>query len=452
MIRTSSIFATLAVALALSASAQDNPLFWRGAVETDHRLLLKDDQEWAWNETRLDLTLEKRMHPLRVVGNAWFRHLGPSVVHSTSDLYHKDRISPYHVDMRELYAEVHGFISEKLDVKIGRQEFAWGTADRFNPTNNLNPHDLEDILDFGRVLGSDALSLQWHFSFQSSLQLAYVTRFQPASMPLGVFSGLFAFPVELPLTVQPEYRDSLIMPQNNFSEGATLGMRFRSFAAGTDWSLSYVYGRDPLPLPVAISMGFDQSTGNPYLDATLVYARHHIIGADLAGSIGRVGIWAEMAVFIPESSLELSFNIPPHQLPVEIPEDEIILEKEGYAKYVIGCDYSFAGGSYLNIQYLRGFIHERGRDQLTDYMVIQMQRNFFYDRLAVTPLAGIINITDRKDIPGHYDWIYAPEVTYRGIDNLSVTLGGFFFGGQGNSIFSGMKNKHMLRLHVSARF
>ena len=43
-----------------------------------------------------------------------------------------------------------------VDVTIGKQFFAWGTADAYNPTDNLNPYDYLDVLDTrqdGRVLG-----------------------------------------------------------------------------------------------------------------------------------------------------------------------------------------------------------------------------------------------------------------------------------------------------------
>lgn len=433
--------------------AQESPLIWRGSVETDHRLMLKDDKDWAWNENRLDLTLEKRVSPLRVAGNVWIRHLGPSVVEESADLLHKDKINPWNLDIRELYAAVHGFVFDDLDLKIGRQRIAWGTADRFNPTDNLNPYDLEDVLDFGRVLGSDALSLQWHLKHLNSLQIVYIPRFQPACMPLGPFSDLFALPMEIPNIIpMPDYSDQVIMPENNFSEGATLGMRWKSFAANTDFSISYVYGRDPLPLPSFVSFDFNQESGTPHIHATLVYPRHHIFGADLAGSIRSVGVWGEMAVFYPETEIIMHVDLPPHQLPFPMPGDEVILKKEPYTKLAIGSDYTFANGSYLNMQYLRGFLHERGREQLNDYLILLTERSFLQNRLRVQPLAGGISISEWDDPTNHYAWFYTPEISYRGIDNLEISMGGFFFDGKGNNIFAGMKEKNMLRLHVKASF
>jgi hypothetical protein len=34
-----------------------------------------------------------------------------------------------------------------LEVTVGKQIYAWGTADAFNPTDNINPYDYLDVLD-----------------------------------------------------------------------------------------------------------------------------------------------------------------------------------------------------------------------------------------------------------------------------------------------------------------
>ena len=34
-----------------------------------------------------------------------------------------------------------------VEVTLGKQVYAWGTADAFNPTDNINPYDYLDVLD-----------------------------------------------------------------------------------------------------------------------------------------------------------------------------------------------------------------------------------------------------------------------------------------------------------------
>ena len=431
--------------------AEGNPALWRGSMETDQRLLLQENQEWAWNENRLDLTLEKRQRPLQILANIRFRHFGPSLTEQSADLFDRDKINPWNLDMRELFVSLHGFLLDDLDVKIGRQQIAWGTADRFNPTNNLNPYDLEDVLDFGRVMGSDAINVEWHTSFQSSLQVVYIMRFQPAAMPLGVFSGLFdlSVPILLPqgeMLLQVE-SDELIMPRNNFSDGSGLGIRWKSFAFNTDYSFSYIYRRDPLPLPEHVTIALDPQTEELSAHASMMFPRHHILGADFAGTVGRTGIWGELAVFVPESKAVMNMFFPDRM----VAESRTLLDKP-YLKFVLGADYTFAGGSYLNVQYLRGFLHERGRDELNDYLFIQTERYYLQNRLRIQPLAGGFSISDRNNPGDHHSWIYSPEVSWLGMDNLEISLGGFFFGGKGGGILAGMKDFDMVRLQVKANF
>ncbi len=442
------------VCLLFSAPAiyAESPLLWRGSVESDQRMMLRDERDWAWNENRLDLTMERRSQQLRVTANVWLRHLGPSVVASSGDLFDKDRVSPWNLDIRELYLDVPGFLSDKLDMRVGRQRIAWGTADRFNPTDNLNPPDLEDLLDFGRANGSDAISLQWWFNHQNSLQLVHIARFQPANMPLGPFSDLFALEFVLPtlhgdIPISIENK-SVNLPPNNLGEGSTLAARFSTFILNTDLSISYVYGRDYLPLPDSIHIEMDQPTGEFHSSARLVYPRHHVIGADMAGSIGRLGIWAEAGVFIPEREMRTEVIVEPF----DWHEEMVALKKEAYLKFVLGCDYSFSGGTYANIQYVRGFFHEGGRDGLNDYLILQTERDLLRYHLRIQPLAGGVTVSDWDDPKNHYAWFYSPEITYHGIDNLEISLGGFFSDGKGDHLFAGLKDKHMLRLKITASF
>ena len=236
---------------AMAIAQESNPLLIKGELYSNHRLLLKDQNDWAWNENRLDLNMQKRTGSINFYSNIWLRHLNAPQLETSQQLYSKDQINPWNLEIREAYAEVRGFVFDNLDFKIGRQLIPWGTADQFNPTDNLNPFDLEDVLDFGRRRGIEAVNLNWYFNHAFSLQVVYIPFFRPANLPIGVFSELFNAPVKLPAEmVLNQYSDKLIMPRHNLTDGATLGFRFKGFALNTDFSLSYIYGRDGLPQPV----------------------------------------------------------------------------------------------------------------------------------------------------------------------------------------------------------
>ena len=129
------------------AKAQDDSdkLKISGELLTDQRFLLESPNDWAWNENRLTLKLSKKITDnSKFYSEVWLRNIGLPQVSSSADLYNKGIIDPYNLEIREAYVQLYGFLSPKLDLKIGRQRITWGTADKLNPTDNLNPYDLED--------------------------------------------------------------------------------------------------------------------------------------------------------------------------------------------------------------------------------------------------------------------------------------------------------------------
>jgi len=448
------MFCILVLLFSASLFAQDsNSPSITGELYSNHRLLLKDKNDWAWNENRLDLKLQKRISRINFSGNIWFRHLSAPQLLSSAQLYSKDQINPWNLEIREAYADMRGFGFENLDLKIGRQMMPWGTADRFNPTYNLNPYDLEDVLDFGRRRGIEAVNLHWYFSESFSLQAAYVPFFRPANLPLGVFSEILSGSTQLPMGLVPnEYSDKLLMPRNNFSEGATAGIRLRGFAANTDFSLSYVYGRDGLPLPKSAYLQF--SPEGLHLHTELLFPRQYIIGADLAGNLGKVGVWAEAAAFIPEKEIVLTttHNLPSGIFPIPASFDSVVLKKEPYLKYVAGMDYTFRNGIYINLQFLHGFIHERGKGNMNDYLVLAIEKSLLSDRLMLRPLAGGVAISDWEDPASNYALFFTPEIAWKGIDNFELSLCAYLFDGKGGNIFAGLKDFNMISVKARVNF
>jgi len=432
--------------------AQENSLLLRGELYSNNRLLLKKNNDWAWNESRLDLSIQKRTSQINFYNNIWLRHLSAPQIQASAQLFSKDQINPWNLEIREAYAEVRGFVFDNLDLKIGRQLIPWGTADQFNPTDNLNPFDMEDVLNFGRRRGVEALNLNWYLNHVYSLQAIYIPFFRPANLPLGVFTGLFNSTVELPAGMElHEYSDKLLMPRHNLAEGSTLGFRFKGFALNTDFSMSYIYGRDGLPQPAKSTLTNTDEGVDIYSE--MFFPRHHIIGADLAGSIGSFGVWAEAAVFIPEKEIVMTTHLIGFNplFPVMF-RDSTVLKKDPYIKFIAGTDYTFRDGFYLNLQFMHGFIHERGKGNINDYLVLAIEKSFFGDRLLVRPLAGGIAVSDWSDAGSNYAIFYTPEITWKDIDNLEIGLGAFFFDGKGTNIFAGLKDYNMVSVSAKVNF
>lgn len=428
-----------------------------GELLTDQRFLLKEPNNWSWNENRLTLKLDKKItDKSKFYGEVWLRNIGLPIPVSSADLYNKGIVDPYNLEIKEAYVQVNGFLSKKSDLSIGRQKIVWGTADKFNPTNNLNPNDLEDILDFGRKRGTDAINLKYYLNYDFSLQGIYIPFFQPANMPIGIFANALTPTMKLPQgMVLNGLSDTLMMPKYNLGESSTAGLRFKGFAKGVDFSLSYVWGYDGLPVVNRNTFMPVDMLGGININSQLSYARTHIIGADLAASISGIGIWAEAAAFISKKDVVMTNDLTAFYplSPVPVTTDTTILDKkEPYIKFVVGGDYNFSDGSYLNFQYLHGFIHERGKENLNDYFFMRYEKKFFNEKLNISPLSGAFIVTDWNKIENNYAFVYLPQVLYKATDDIGITLSAAIFEGKGQNFFAGLKDYDMLMFKIKYNF
>ena len=425
-------------------SAQENPLKIKGNLLTDQRFRLQEDNQWSWNENRLNLQLEKKIPgDAKFHSEIWLRNIGFPSLFSSTQLNNKDLTSSYNIDFREAYVELYGFLFEDLDIRIGRQRIAWGAADKLNPTDNLNAYDMEDIWDFGRHHGSDAIKMTYYIN-DYSLEGVYIPFFRPVTLPMGDWAAAFNPEMTLPMgMILKSFSDTLITPQHNLKESAVAGLKFGGLLLGYNFSLSYVYGRDGLPLANYNTFTPVDTLGGVNIKTSMFFPRMHIIGADLAGSIGSIGIWAEGAAFIPDEAITMSTDLSAFypMSPVPVIQDTIILEDKPYFKFVIGTDYTFGDGSYLNFQYLHGFIHERGKDAINDYFMAGFEKKFFDEQLKLTPLAGGFIVADWEDIKNNYAFIYAPMVSYYPNDNAEINFGVRLLEGKGNNMFASVKDK-----------
>jgi len=449
-------FISILTSIAMVAQEDTNKLKISGELLTDQRFLNESPNNWAWNENRVTLKFNKRITDnSKFYSEVWLRNIGLPQVNSSADLYNKGIIDPYNLEIREAYVQLYGFLSKKLDVKIGRQRITWGTADKLNPTDNLNPYDLEDILDFGRHRGSDALSFDYYFNSEFSLQGAFIPFFQPANMPVGIFSNALNPTMQLPegLTLL-DLTDQIHTPAYNIGESSTVGIKLKGFAKGFDFSLSYLWGRDGMPVSTYNTLTPVDATGGITIHSDLSFYRTHIFGFDTAGSIGGVGVWAEAAAFMPEDEVIMTTDLSAMYplSPDPITQDNTILKKETYLKYVLGADYNFSNGIYLNLQYLHGFMNERGADNLNDYFFIQLDRKFLDDKLKISPLAGGFIVSDWESAENNYAIVYVPNISYMATDNAEITLSTALFDGKGDNIFANLSDYNMMMFKIKYSF
>lgn len=428
-----------------------------GELLTDERFLLNNNNDWAWNENRLTLKLDKKiLDNSKFYSEIWLRNIGLPNYTQSSDLYNKGIIDPYNLEVREAYIQVLGFLTEKLDLKVGRQRIVWGTADKLNPTDNLNPLDLEDVLDFGRRRGSDAISMNYYFNSDFSLQGAYLPFFQPANMPVGIFSTALTPSIELPQgMVLTGLSDTLLTPKYNLSESSTAGLKFKGYLKGVDFSLSYLWGYEGLPVSTRNTFVPADMSGGIYINSQLSFVRSHIIGADFSTSIAGAGFWGEAAIFVPANDVIMTndFSAFYPTSPIPVTTDSLLLDKsKPYVKFIVGSDYNFSDGSYINCQYLHGFVQEIGSESLNDYFFVRYEKKFFNDKLKISPISGAFIVTDWNKLSDNYAIAYMPQVTYNATTDIEITLSATFFDGKGNNMFANLKDYDMFGFKIKYSF
>jgi len=164
-----------------------------------------------------------------------------------SELYRTDVTNDW---LRELYVD---FLSNRLDLRLGRQQVVWGTADGVKILDAVNPTDmreftLDDYSDSRIPLWM--LKLEYAPTVNGTFQVLYIPDFEanyipPAGAPFtfrasqigqtNVGSWLMAGgSVSVKEEVEPE-------PLKDLSD-ATVGLRWLDVLGGFEYSLNFLYG------------------------------------------------------------------------------------------------------------------------------------------------------------------------------------------------------------------
>ncbi len=409
------LFLTSVTLLFVGTDARSENIDFSGFAELDKRLSISDDV--SSGDTFGTLRVEAKYNisaDLFSFVSAEARYYDFPILEDLPSVGRIESDYPVDVLLWEAYAELDQFIWENLDVKLGKQRIAWGAADKFNPTDNLNPNDLTDFLDFEAKMPSTALKASYYLG-DYTITGVWLPLFEPALWPRGGTAFLLG---QTPSTVD--------IPARTLENGM-FALKLSGAAFNLDYSLSYFKGFDDIPIPVRI----DPSTG-----LVMGFPEMQALGFDFAGEYGSVGFWGEMALFYPEE-----VKIGP----------EILLSDYPYLKYTFGMDYTFESGIYLEVQYVHGFFTERGRGNLNDFLIANIERKFLNDDLKLQ-LGGALEARDIDNIKDSYGTALIPEISYSPVDNLEITMQVYLFGGKDATLLGRLRDSDQVSLSVEFRF
>jgi hypothetical protein len=460
------------------AGAEITPSGVRAPYPSQYRLL---PYGFSRNENivkaQLTMTVANKVKAVADVDFYWYGYSDLNDIDMTTL---RERVDPFRVDSYAAYVEVYNILP-KLDLRVGRQVVAWGVADKFNPTNNLNSLDLSDPLLFGRALGNQMIRLDWNPWRDLVLTAVWVPIFRPAQLPRtapvaltqpdrpawvqedGIRDLLYGFaqiyPPEkvnvFPLVPEPTIQNSQF--------GARLSGRIKS----VDVSLSYYYGRFGVPVPA-----WTENKKDGTVDVGLVYPRMQVIGADIAGSIEKLrglGYWIEAGLFIPQ---EITYGIYdervyPSRTPLTFRDDgsggytlatgypeakrPTIVPSTPFLKLTAGWDLTINKYLYCNMQYVYGFIDEFGwgkqprpganpgdrprvESRLGHYLVAGLDLKLFQDALLLR-FFGAFKVPQHDDPDPKFTAVLFPQISWTVWDGTELTLASFVFLGDRSTKF-----------------
>lgn len=184
------------------------------------------------------------------------------------------------------------YSGDSFDMSVGKQFYTWGTAEGYNPTDNLNPRDYHDVPDREKMgIFSFAAS---YYPQDASVTLVVIPLFTPSRLPLE-HSRWSATDQN---GQRPEAQGSGTAPDITIGrrelpgarpDKTQFGLRAKKSVAGWDLSTSYFDGFDTLPVI--------HQTGK---SARPRFNRMHVIGTDFTTTSGKLEYHGELAAKLYE--------------------------------------------------------------------------------------------------------------------------------------------------------
>ncbi|ETX00550.1 MAG: hypothetical protein ETSY2_38855 [Candidatus Entotheonella gemina] len=202
------------------------------------------------------------------------------------------------LDLEEYYLEV---VSQRFDVRVGKQIYNWGKADGINPSNHLSTVDLTDLVE-DRDIGIFSTRINLFLTQDVILETVWSPFFTPIRLaPRGT---RFSF-IPAASTVRVNPRE---LPRTSLAN-SQYALRLLAFWGPVDMSLIWYDGINDAPVSRREADG----------SLTPVYNKIRVLGANIAFNTGKIGWRAEVGYQLTDGR-----------------------RADHFVQYVIGVDRTFA--------------------------------------------------------------------------------------------------------------
>ena len=330
----------------------------------------------------------------------------------------------FEMNLYEGNFKVTDFLVPGLDVTVGKQRIQWGSADKLNVVDNLNPIDFANFFTFDPDYAFErrpqtAINLEYYLGDVTKLQVVWLAGHQVSPLPYGYTFMTRSYKGLQDLQVNEAWQDTI--GDSNYAA------RLSTNVLNMDWGISFYRGNASLPVLQRLSVVNGK-------EASFLYPRLSVVGVDLAGELAGIGFWAEVALNLPDD-VEAELVVPallgdsPSSVSVHMP-----LFASEFVKYVVGIDYNFGAGFYANLQFLHGFFDEFAYSseaqkhfdlregmffgELEDYLVGKLEYKTPSQSLKLS-LSGIYEMGEAEAL------VLTPELETRIADGMLLQTGGF---------------------------
>jgi hypothetical protein len=324
--------------------------------------------------------------------------------------------------LREAY--VNAYVGP-LDFRIGHQVVVWGRADGINPTDNITPKNFlvrspeEDDRREGNFLVRTYYNVP-PFRFEA----IWIPFYRSSVLP----TELFKFPPGICLT-EPDY-PSARLGNSAFALKANLEL------ARLDGSISYFNGYLSFPGLSAhiLEMNTPEDKGISLFPKAY---RMHVLGVDFSTTLGSLGLRGEFAFRMPHEDHETAVHIPhPDFYYVVGIEKELMRDFSMILQYIGRYVLDFteleepgttAEMSIYELALINRMIASQ-QHEVSHTVSCRLCRTLMHQLLDIEILS-MLNFTTRE-------LMLHPRLTYDIADGLTITLGGEWYSGPRDTLYS----------------
>ncbi|NMB45619.1 MAG: hypothetical protein GX998_04325 [Firmicutes bacterium] len=404
------------------------------AVKTDIEGELGEGGEWKLG---LDIRLDKALSLFR--DEIW-------------DADHTDDAEDHiALELDEAYLNLYSISGEPLDLRLGKQYVDVGVGDGitvFSLTRPVAANFIDQLQNTRAVTGVRADYYADDVSITAFLQ-PRLTPTQTGRRIEAVYGQVEQ--AALLSLVPPEVAQMGINPAEMTiipdihkevptydDDGMGITLKASRLLGTFDVGVVYQKGYASTPIIRDFDFLLDPSTQSARIELTQGYLPLQKVGLTAEGAWQDAGIWGEVAYNIPKEGF-FSSKMDTEALP-----EEYRFNSDKHVTGLVGMDYFWENGVYINGQIIHGFPQEITKSMVNTYLTGDIYQDFLNNRLRLE--GRLVYCFDDQG------WMIMPEAVYQ-LDANKKCFGKLAFpGGDEQSLFRQMEDLTQVLVGISISF